>query len=104
MAASKANKYIGKELEWLEQQVQSLQEYVDSNPISDMSDRTIFLQVGENSVEKVTATVEQQIKSVRDTLKEIPELLAALARLRENNEQKDISVRGQGKIPEMMKK
>jgi len=103
MATKNTNKYIGKELEWLDAQWKSLQDYVDSNPISDMQDRIVQLQAGKSIVDKVAATIEQQIKSVRDTIKEMPELLAAISTLREKNEQKDISVRGTGKIPHMMR-
>ena len=98
------NKYVGKELEWLDKQYESLQKYIDDNPIGDMSDRIVQLQAGKNIVDKVAATVEQQIKSVRDTIKEMPELLAAISSLREKQEQKeDISVRGKGSIPYMMR-
>lgn len=103
MNKPKDNKYIGKELEWLEEQWQSLRKYVDDNPIGEMQDRIVQLQAGKSMVDRVAATIEQQIKSVRDTLKELPDLLAAISNLRERNEQKDISVRGTGKIPPMMR-
>lgn len=103
MSKSKENKYIGKELEWLEKQLNYLRDYVDDNPIPEMSDRIVKLSVGKNIVDKVTATVEQQIASVRTTLKEIPELLAAIEKLKEKEEHRDISVRGGNKIPHMMR-
>ena len=99
------NKYIGKELEWLEQQWQSLQDYVDANPIDRMSDRTITLNEGlKSEKETVTATIEQQITSIRNTQKDMIEIASALQELRERNPTEEIKIKGDDEMPWIMKK
>lgn len=95
--------FIQEDLEWLESRIANLKAYVDANPIQGMADRKITIGTGRGEKEQVTATIEAQIKSVRDTLKELPALLEAVDKLREREEGKKIQVRGQSSVPSMMK-
>lgn len=101
MAKSKG--YIDKELEWLEDQWKSLQKYVDDNPISDMRDRVIRIGTGRGEKDQVTATIEAQIKSVHSVLAGLPDLLAAIEKLREKNQPIDIQIKGKEEMPWIMR-
>lgn len=103
MVKSKNKKYIGKELAWLEAKFQELQNYVDSNPIDEIKDRTIRIQGARGVTEQVVATVEQIIKSVKDVLKDLPDLLDALEKLKEKSQKDEISIRGNQEMPGLMK-
>jgi len=86
MATRKKNSYIGQDLEWLEAKASELRKYCDENPVSDLRDRI--------TAGKLTATIEQQIKCIRDTLKDYIDILAAIDELREKKEAKQSTVRG----------
>jgi hypothetical protein len=85
MASKKVN-YIELELEWLEARAEELKRYCDSNPISHLRDRVLD--------RKVTATIEQQITSIRNTLQDYIKIIEAISKLREREETKKISSRG----------
>lgn len=99
-----SNSYIKEELAWLDSKVKSMQQYVDSNPIDKLTDRIVTIGSSRAPREIVTANVEQQIKSIREVLKDIPPLLEAIDKLREKDEQKKIAVRGGSDVPEMMQR
>ena len=97
------NSYIKEELKWLNDKLLSIRKYVDDNPIDTLKDRVITIGSGKSQREVVTATVEQILKSLRDSLKDLPPLLEAIDKLRERDESKKIIVRGKRDMPEMMK-
>ena len=98
MAVKKQNTYISAELDFAEQQLSSWREYIDANPINEIKDRW-----GKKEMPKggqtwvVTATAEQQIKCVQDTLAKYLQLLEVVDKLREKEEAK-IESRGKGEV------
>jgi hypothetical protein len=95
MAVSKRNNYIDMELEWLEMKAEELRSYVDSNPLSTLIDRIQNRETrGGGVIPMVVATIEQQHKNIRDTLKDYALIVEAIAKLREKEEQKKMLTRG----------
>lgn len=101
MATAKKNNYIDVELEFAEQQLASWKSYIEENPIEKIDDRW-----GKKEMPKggyawvVTATKEQQVKSIQETLERYLKLSAIVKELREKEEAKQVSVRGnQGLTP-----
>lgn len=84
--AKNKNNYIELELSWLEAKAMELKTYCDAKPIDKLVDRVVG--------KKVTATTEQQIKSIRDTLKDYIQIIEAIDKLREKDEIKKSSPRG----------
>ena len=102
----KDNKYssIAEELEWLEEQASYIKQDVEANPYNEIRDRVISLVDSRgNSSEKVTATEEQQKKSIRESLKEYAQLLEVIDKLREKEEAK-VRIRGDVDISPHAKK
>jgi len=92
--AVKKNTYITAELDFAEQSLQEWRKYIEANPIDGVEDRW-----GKKEMPKggyawvVTATKEQQIKCIQDTLSRYLQLLEVVNNLREKEEAK-IEVRG----------
>jgi predicted RNA polymerase sigma factor len=101
--AKKINSYISVELEWAENQLRSWREYVDANPLHLLEDRW-----GKKEMPKgghtwvVTATREQQIKSVQETMVKYLQLLEVVDKLREKEEAK-AEAKGNADIPLRMR-
>jgi hypothetical protein len=90
MATKKtSNTYISMELEWLEKKAAEIREYCNQ-PIHKIVDR--------KDAGKVIAKKEDIIKSVRETLKDYILIVEALDRLREKEESKGPSVRGDAEL------
>lgn len=100
--AIKRNSFIGAELDFAETSLQQWREYIEANPIQNIQDRW-----GKKEMPKgghawvVTATAEQQIKCVQDTLTKYLSLLEIVDRLREKDEAKK-EARGSGSVPPRM--
>lgn len=86
MATKKQNSYIEMELEWLEKKAKELREYCDARPIDKLMDRK------DNN--RVVSKIEDQIKSIRDTLQDYVKIIEAIDKLREKEDAKKASVRG----------
>jgi hypothetical protein len=92
--AVKKNTFITAELDFAEQSLLEWRKYIETNPIDQVEDRW-----GKKEMPKggyawvVTATKEQQIKCVQDTLAKYLQLLEVVNNLREREEAK-IEVRG----------
>lgn len=99
----KANSYILAELDFAEQQLSAWREYIEANPINEIKDRW-----GKKEMPKggqtwvVTATAEQQIKCVQDTLTKYLQLLEVVDKLREKEESKK-EARGTASVPHRMR-
>jgi hypothetical protein len=95
MATSKTN-YVELELEWLENKAEDLKKYVDTNPINELKDRVNYKTVkGGGQIPIISSTIEQQIKSIRDTLQDYIKIIDAISKLREKDESaKKINARG----------
>lgn len=98
MAAKKQNNYISAELDFAEKSLEQWREYIEANPIDKIQDRW-----GQKEMPKgghtwvVTATAEQQIKCVQDTLTKYLQLVEVVNKLREQEEAK-IEARGKGVV------
>jgi hypothetical protein len=98
----KTNNYITAELDFAEQSLQEWRKYIEANPIDQVEDRW-----GKKEMPKggyawvVTATKEQQIKCVQDTLTKYLQLLEVVDRLREKDELKK-EARGTSEVPPRM--
>ena len=102
MATKKQNNYISAELDFAEQSLQQWREYIEANPIDKIEDRW-----GKKEMPKggqtwvVTATKEQQIKCVQDTLTKYLQLVEVVNKLREVEETKK-EARGSASVPHRM--
>lgn len=95
MATKKTNNsYIDMELEWLEKKSTEIREYCDQ-PIHRITDRI--------SGQRVIAKKEDIIKSIRETLKDYILIIEAIDRLREKEEAKGPSVRGDQELSPLEK-
>lgn len=86
MMATKKVNYIEMELDWLEGKAEELKIYCDTNPINRLSERIVD--------GKVVETIGQQIKTIRDTLQDYIKIVEAIDKLREKEEVKKITTRG----------
>lgn len=98
MAAKKKELFIDVELDFAEKSLKQWRDYIEANPIHEIKDRW-----GQKEMPKggqtwvVTATAEQQIKCVQDTLTKYLQLVETVNKLREIEENK-IQARGKGEI------
>lgn len=92
--ATKKNNYISAELDWAEKRLEEWKAYIDDNPINELEDRMAFKQTAKGQISLVSATIEAQIKSIRDTMKEYLLLLSEVDKMREKEQMKKSSVRG----------
>jgi hypothetical protein len=84
MAAKKNNGYLNFNLGWLEEKAIELRTYVDNNPIAELEDRSDLRQTMNGGIVTiVVATIEKQIKSIRETLKDYAQIIEAVGKLRE---------------------
>lgn len=93
---------IEQELSWLEDRLQEIKADIDSQKYSEIDDRIVWLETPKGSVQRVTATIEQQKKAVRDSLKEYTLLLSEVDKLREAEKAK-LKGRGSAVLNNQMK-
>lgn len=86
MPVKKLNSYIDMELSWLEGKAEELRAYCDKENLAAIGDRFID--------GKLTANVEAQIKSIRETLQDYIKIIEAIEKLREKEATKKMLVRG----------
>jgi len=103
MATTKKQIYINTELEWAEQKLQEWKQYVDDNPFQQMKDRIEFKPTAKGGlIPMVIASIESQIKCVRDTMKEYLVLLEQVDKMRQAEEHKKKDVKGGADRPSRM--
>lgn len=104
MATKKKTNYIGEELEWLETRCQELRDWVQAKLSGGITDRIEIYEGGRSPIIKVISSEETQIKTLRDTLKELPSMLMEINRLRKLAEEEadGPQVRGDHDIPGFM--
>lgn len=96
---SKGNKYAGMELEWLEMKAEEQRAYVDANPLTSLTDRMQYKETkGGGIIPMCVATIEQQHKNIRDTLKDYAQIVEVIIRLREKEEMKKTLTRGDANL------
>ena len=99
----KKQMYINAELEWAEQKLVEWKNYVDSNPFHEMKDRIEWKPTAKGGMmPMVVASIEAQIKCVRDTMKEYLLLLEQVERMRQAEEHKKKEVKGGADRPARM--
>lgn len=103
MATPKKNSYIEEELAWLEKKAVQIKSYVDNPPITGLTDRIERLDTSTGTTEKVTATVEAQLKSKREALKDYILIIEAIDKLRGQEENKQAAAKGGNEIPYRMR-
>lgn len=102
--ANKKQTYVSAELEWAEAKLAEWRDYVDKNPIANLKDRIEWKPTSKGgAIPMVIASIESQIKSIRDTMKEYLALLDVVDKLREKEEAKQ-EARGSQEINGKMKK
>lgn len=84
---SRGNKYIGMELDWLDEKANELKKYCDDRPLDKLKDRL-------DAKGRVIAKIEDQIKCIRDTYKDYLILAEALLQHREKEDVKKTKARG----------
>lgn len=101
--AIKKQTYVSAELDWAETKLGEWRDYIDQNPIPSLKDRVQFKQTSNGgAIPMVIASIESQIKSLRDTMKEYLSLLEIVDKLREKEELKS-EARGSQEINGKMK-
>ena len=99
----KKTTYINTELEWAEAQLKSWKAYVDANPLHELKDRIEWKPTAKGGMmPMVVASIEAQIKCVRDTMKEYLLLLEQVEKMRQAEEHKKKEVRGGADRPARM--
>jgi len=103
--AEKKKIYISAELDWAEQKLQEWKAYIDNNPISELQDRIEWKPTSKGGMmPMVVASIEAQIKSLRDTLKEYFALLEVVNRLRQADDAaKEKEAKGNADVPHRMR-
>lgn len=102
MATRSTNKFINTELDWAESKLTEWQEYIDDNPIHQLTDRTeTEYGKGDTTKVKVIATIEQQGKYIQEMMKNYLSLLSVVDNLRVVEEKKK-EARGSGAVPPRM--
>lgn len=101
--ATKRQTYINAELEWAEQKLLEWKQYVDENPFQHMKDRIEWKPTAKGGmIPMVIASIESQIKCVRDTMKEYLVLLEQVDKMRQTEEHKKKDVKGGADRPSRM--
>lgn len=101
--ATKKQTYINAELEWAEQKLLEWKQYVDDNPFQTMKDRIEWKPTSKGGmIPMVIASIESQVKCVRDTMKEYLVLLEQVDKMRQAEESKKKEVRGGADRPSRM--
>lgn len=101
--ATKRQTYINAELEWAEQKLLEWKQYVDDNPFQNMKDRIEWKPTAKGGmIPMVIASIESQIKCVRDTMKEYLVLLEQVDKMRQAEEHKKKDVKGGADRPSRM--
>ena len=104
MATPKKNSYIEEELSWLEKKAKQIKNYVDNPPMHELSDRIEQLMTAKGPVDKVVASIEVQLTSKRNALKDYTLIIEAIDRLRANEEAKNQVAKGGNDIPYRMRR
>lgn len=101
---AKKKVFIEVELEWAEQQLASWKAYIDEHPFNKLEDRIRWKETKNGgAIPTVIASIEQQQKSLRDTMKDYLALLKEVDVMRALEEEKKKEVRGGGDVPYRMK-
>ncbi len=96
MATKKKTVFTEVELEWAEEQLASWKAYIDANPMHELKDRLSYKETKSGGmIPMVVASIEQQGTYLQNTMKNYLALLKEVEMMREKEEEKQKSVRGQ---------
>jgi len=90
----KENKYIGQTIEWLRMQMEQNQAYVDSRPLSALTDRKGYKTIKGQQVEYVIATIEKQREDITKAILEVGQIGLAIKALEAEEEKTKLLTRG----------
>jgi hypothetical protein len=98
------SKYATVKIEWAKAQLDKWQAYIDANPYDEVTDRITLKETKNGGVIPITsASIEQQQKNQRDTMKEFLDLLAQVQRLEKDEEVASTEMYGGAKVSPRMK-
>ncbi len=93
--AKKPNNYIEYELEFLEMKAEELKGYIEANPLNKLEDRIKWKETKSGgTLPIVVASKEAQRKDLTQALKDYAELLRTINEMREKEDVKKSSPRG----------
>jgi len=93
--AVKKDTYVGAELDWAEQQLETWKEYVDAHPLATLKDRLSYKTTSNGgSVPMVVSSIENQGKFIQETMKNYLALTKEVDAMRKIAEEKKNQVRG----------
>lgn len=96
MATKKKTAYTEVELLWAESQLATWKDYIDANPLPELKERIVWKETrGGGQMPVVSETIGQQIKTLSDLMKNYLALLKEVELMREKEESKQKTVRGQ---------
>ena len=96
MAIKKKTAYTEIELQWAEDQLASWKAYVDANPLNELKDRINWKETKNGgAMPMIIASIEAQGKFIQETMKNYLALLREVEAMREKEESKQKTVRGQ---------
>lgn len=94
--------YIEAELDFAEEQLASWKKFIEDNPINELKEKIAYKETkGGGVIPMVIETVGQQIKTLRETLREYLSLLREVDNMRKVEESKK-EAKGAGNIPARM--
>lgn len=98
------SKYATVTLEWAKLQLSKWQAYIDANPYDEVEDRIVLKETKKGGVIPITAaSIEQQQKNQRETMKEYLELFAVVLRLEKDEVQSSGEMYGGARMSPRMK-
>jgi len=81
---SKKNTYVEFELDWLQEKAEQLKTYVDNNQVDKLEDRCAWRSTANGGqMPVVVATIEAQIKSLTQALKDYAQIMEVIDKLRQ---------------------
>jgi hypothetical protein len=86
---TKKNTYVEFELDWLQEKAEQLKTYVDNNPFDKLEDRCAWRATANGGqMPVVIATIEAQIKSLTQALKDYAQIIEVVDKLRQRESEK----------------
>ena len=81
------NKYITAKLDWAEKWLLKMEKYLNEHPYDEVTERIVLKEMkGGKVIPMLAASIEDQQKDQRATMKEYLELLAVVKKLRADDE------------------
>jgi len=94
--------FINTELDWAEAQLSTWRQYIDDNPLHELTDRIEYKELAKGgTIPMVIASIEAQGKFLQETMKNYLALLEVVDKLREK-ENAAKEARGSSTVPHRM--